>query len=171
MIKEPTQNTSKSKEVNELKQAVDAFKALFDDLHSDAATSSELLDLNIEDSFAAFVKESLKNPLEMAIQSFLSMEKSVEGFISIALHTFFRQHISFIKSIYKEKRTDNVLYYNILLVDDSIETKKFLLNFSSKYQHTPLASRFPLLLETIPNSIEKEFNEEMSKNKHFEKVL
>jgi len=169
MIKDKTYNKI-SIENQDLKEVIDTFKSIFSDLSNDAELSSMLLDQNIHDSFSKVVSSALNDPLKSTFDGLKAIEIAMLQLINESVKNYFESNKKNIKKVFKHKNTSNLLHYSVILSNDSMEDKSVIYRFLNSYEKSPYSSRFPIIIQDIPNQLEKNFKKEVSKEK-FEQVI
>jgi hypothetical protein len=155
----------------DLKEIVEVFHQLFDQLGNDAQMSRELLDLDIKDSFSNLVSETLENPIKTSFEAYSAIEKAIIDLLNAHVITYLRSSEKEVKEVYKLKKSGNLLHYSIILKKNNLKNRSILNRFISEYGKTVYSTRFPIVLQDIPDSLVNEFRKiELIGNK-YEKML
>ncbi len=168
MINQETNKDKVTLENQDLKEVVDTFKSIFDDLSEDACLSSILLEQNIQDSFSKVISDTIKNPLHTSFEALTAIEKTMKELIHESIVNYLVANKKKIKEVYKLNNSGNTLYYNIILNNSKVENRGVLYKFLSSYEKTQYGSRFPVVFQDIPNEIVKEFKKEIDKEKYIQ---
>ena len=150
------------------KEIVNSLRDVFDDMSKSAKLSSELLDVNISDSFANMVNETIKDPIGISFEAYSKMKDVFLDMLNNLVIKYFTQNKENIREVFKLNSNNNVLHYSILLDDNN---KSVLLHFLNEYNKTAYSKQFPIYFQDIPLDIEGEFRKELKSNDNLIKVI
>ena len=157
-VKESTSNI-------ELIEAVEFVKDVFGDMQEQAAMSSTLLNLNIQDSFSKMINDSISNPLRTSFSALKSIESLILEQLNSYVVGFLVSHKDIINNAFQFKNNGGLIHYTITLKNDSLLIKEPILNFLSQYERSAYASRFPIVIQDIPSELADDLSHEIKLGK------
>jgi len=100
-------------------------------------------------------------------------DESLQNLLYEMLQKFVEKHLSvnfkhIIKHIYKLKNVDNSLFYSVVF--DKDDNYRLTFPFIRQYEQSIYNTKFPLLIQNIPNELEQLFLEDMATNEYFNKI-
>ncbi len=157
-VKESTSNI-------ELIEAVEFVKDVFGDIQEQAAMSSTLLNLNIQDSFSKMINDSISNPLRTSFSALKSIESLILEQLNSYVVGFLVSHKDIINNAFQFKNNGGLIHYTNTLKNDSLLIKEPILNFLSQYERSAYASRFPIVIQDIPSELADDLSHEIKLGK------
>lgn len=167
-----SQTTTKDKKTTKsnVKNTVDELSSLFENLHYDAKTSSELLSLGLYNSFSKQVEEIIKHPLTATFESYKGL-KAVNVMQINEITVKYLLSNKNIKNIYAATIEDRGLFYSIVFKDELPANTSFINGFLDRYENSVYYKHFPVVLQEIPHAILDGFNMELERNKNLNKIV
>lgn len=157
-----------TKENQEIKEFLEVLKNVLFEFDTDTEISINMLEMNLHTELSSIVKQTIANPIGMTYKAFLQLEEGLFSTLNLWVLGKIAELKQYIKKIYRLKKGQNALHYSILFKDNKDFKKIFPL--LREYQGTVYNQKFPLIIQDIPNELEKEFLKDMKTNKNFEEI-
>jgi len=152
----------------DLKQHIDFFSNIFNDLKNDSQMTSQLLDFNLKTEFAQIVDDAIRNPLKVNFESMLLFQNIVSDILNKEFCKFFETNRKYIVNVYKSVTNNNFLHYTILLND--FEKRSIFSDYWLKFHLSSLGKYFTLVFQTVPLELHH-LSEDFGSETQIEKII